>query len=345
MQDKGDRLHIANIVLMAITLMIAIKLPFELFLFAYAVLGPLHYITEINWLNNKRFYIKNKKRIWILVALTILASLPLLANRIPPYFDGGNFLVNSFINYVGRFYGSIILTGLVIAASLVYFQKKYLVVLMVFAGGVIIYFSRHTELYHLLTALLLPSLIHVYVFTLIFMAYGVAKTGSKIGFLEVSFLLVVPVIIFYLPINPNDYSITNATLANFTESNFQIINIGLGKILGVRSTHTSNEFVTSEAGIKIQIFIAFAYLYHYLNWFSKVSLVGWLKNTSRQKMACIVLFWMASIGLYWYDYRVGLSALFFLSLLHVILEFPLNIVSIQCVVSFIKDKLILISKK
>jgi hypothetical protein len=337
MLNKEDQLHVVNIVLMVISLVVAIKLPFELFLFSYAVLGPLHYITEINWLNNKQFYIKNKNQVWILVALTILASSPLLANKILSYFDGNDFFINPLI-YIGRFYGSIILIGLIIAAGLVYFQKMYLIALLVFAGGVIIYFARHSEQYYLLTALLLPSLIHVYLFTLIFMTYGVTKTGNKIGFLEVIFLSMIPVIIFYVPVNADDYHIASATLSNFMESNFKTINVELGKILGVRNIHTSDEFVTSEAGIKIQIFIAFAYLYHYLNWFSKVSLIGWLKNTSKEKIIYIVLIWMASVGLYWYDYRIGLSALFFLSLLHVILEFPLNIISIQGVFFFIKSK-------
>jgi hypothetical protein len=341
---RGDRVHIVNIVLMAIVLMIAIKLPFELFLFAYAVFGPLHYITEINWLNNNRFYVEDKRQIWILVALTILASLPLLANGIIPYLEGGNFFINPFINYLGRFYGTFILIGFIVATSLVYFKKKYFIILLIFGGMVTIYFFRHTEPYYLLTTLLLPSLIHVYIFTLIFMVYGVTKTRSKIGLLEVLFLVMVPIIIFYLPINLNNYSISSATLANFIESNFKIINIGLGKILGVKSVEASNEVIRSEAGIKIQIFIAFAYLYHYLNWFSKVSLIGWLKNTSIQKMIGIFLFWIASVGLYWYNYRVGLGALFFLSLLHVILEFPLNIVSIQGLFSFIKEKFILVGK-
>jgi hypothetical protein len=37
---------------------------------------------------------------------------------------------------------------------------------------------------------------------------------------------------------------------------------------------------------------------------------------------------LASCGFYLYDYGLGLSVLFFLSFTHVLLEFPLNIVSI-----------------
>jgi hypothetical protein len=34
--------------------------------------------------------------------------------------------------------------------------------------------------------------------------------------------------------------------------------------------------------------------------------------------------WLLSVGIYWYDYRVGFVALATLSFMHVFLEFPLN---------------------
>ncbi len=39
--------------------------------------------------------------------------------------------------------------------------------------------------------------------------------------------------------------------------------------------------------------------------------------------------WVASLGLYFYDYVLGLSWLFLLSFGHVVLEFPLNFRSIR----------------
>ncbi|MDB5148696.1 MAG: hypothetical protein JWQ57_2716 [Mucilaginibacter sp.] len=38
----------------------------------------------------------------------------------------------------------------------------------------------------------------------------------------------------------------------------------------------------------------------------------------------ILLIWIASVALYFYNYRLGIKWLFILSLAHVILEFPLN---------------------
>ncbi len=45
-----------NSILIIIAFGLSIILPFELFLFAYAVLGPIHYLSEIAWLEKKNFF-------------------------------------------------------------------------------------------------------------------------------------------------------------------------------------------------------------------------------------------------------------------------------------------------
>ena len=69
--------------------------------------------------------------------------------------------------------------------------------------------------------------------------------------------------------------------------------------------------------------IAFAYLYHYLNWFSKTSIIKWHEVT-RSRAVAIFGFWAAGGLIYLYDYRVGLGVFYIMSMLHVFLEFPLN---------------------
>ena len=76
-------------------------------------------------------------------------------------------------------------------------------------------------------------------------------------------------------------------------------------------------------------FIAFVYTYHYLNWFSKTSVIGWKEALNRRSTLLILIIWLGSIGVYLYDYQTGLTALFFLSFLHVLLEFPLNVITIR----------------
>jgi hypothetical protein len=51
-----NRLDYVNIGLLIFSCILAFIMPFELFLFAYGVLGPLHYLTEISWLHDKNYY-------------------------------------------------------------------------------------------------------------------------------------------------------------------------------------------------------------------------------------------------------------------------------------------------
>jgi len=85
----------------------------------------------------------------------------------------------------------------------------------------------------------------------------------------------------------------------------------------------ANDSLFNDFGIQLQRFIAFAYTYHYLNWFSKTSIIGWHK-TSKIHLIFTAVIWVLSVSLYVYDYTVGLKVLLFLSILHVVLEFPLN---------------------
>jgi hypothetical protein len=70
-------------------------------------------------------------------------------------------------------------------------------------------------------------------------------------------------------------------------------------------------------------FIAFAYTYHYLNWFSKTSIIQWHKIPALWSAVNVAL-WLAALGLYAWNYRIGMLVLFALSWLHVLLEFPLD---------------------
>src|SRR6185503_2075930 len=74
-----------NIALMIISCVLAFRFPFELFLISYAVLGPLHYLTEISWLNDRKYFTEGKsgkasqranKRWLILVGLTMVTLIP-----------------------------------------------------------------------------------------------------------------------------------------------------------------------------------------------------------------------------------------------------------------------------
>ena len=55
-----QKVDAANIGLMVFSCIVAFILPFEVFLFSYGVLGPLHYLTEIGWLHKKGYFTTGK---------------------------------------------------------------------------------------------------------------------------------------------------------------------------------------------------------------------------------------------------------------------------------------------
>jgi hypothetical protein len=95
---------------------------------------------------------------------------------------------------------------------------------------------------------------------------------------------------------------------------------------------------SSTNGLILMRFIAFAYTYHYFNWFSKTSIIKW-HEVSRARLAAIVALWISAAGTYIYDYALGVKVLFGLSVLHVYLEFPLNHISILGTFREVKGRL------
>ena len=111
------------------------------------------------------------------------------------------------------------------------------------------------------------------------------------------------------------------------ELNRQLINtLGLDQ-LKTFSTESLAEntrvIFGTQAGFMVMRFIAFAYTYHYLNWFSKTSVIQWHK-VPRKTLSIVIAVWIISVAIYAYDFMLGLKWLFLLSFLHVLLEFPLN---------------------
>jgi 4-hydroxybenzoate polyprenyltransferase len=46
----------ANLLLLTFAFAVAYIIPFELLLLSYAFLGPLHYLTEISWLHDRKYF-------------------------------------------------------------------------------------------------------------------------------------------------------------------------------------------------------------------------------------------------------------------------------------------------
>src|SRR5438128_4598659 len=56
-----DRINYLSIGLMIGACLAAYVFPFELFLFSYAILGPLHYLTEISWLHERKYFTESER--------------------------------------------------------------------------------------------------------------------------------------------------------------------------------------------------------------------------------------------------------------------------------------------
>ena len=60
LKTRDAQINYLNIGLMFMSAILAFFMPFETFLFAYAFLGPLHYLTEISWLHDRQYFAKGK---------------------------------------------------------------------------------------------------------------------------------------------------------------------------------------------------------------------------------------------------------------------------------------------
>jgi hypothetical protein len=397
---RDAKINYLNISLMFLSALGAFFLPFEVFLFAYAFLGPLHYLTEISWLHDRNYFSKGKYDFIVLLVIGVLLSYAAFAK---------DFGVNT--DFYDAFVEANLFDKLLVLAlfsAILFALVENLIVKIVAISFLFVFISgwlspersaennSSTTIFALTS--LVPTLIHVYVFTGLFMLYGALKSRSKTGLLSVATFIVIPIIlVFYTPVNPktnylsdfgkkayyadgdgffytnvsildhfklideplltnkqyldsvvnkksadNQFPVAERTrisdsLKNKLSENFIVPNTEseyYNKPIPVKfaipvntKDYYWNSIFFSTVGIMLMRFIAFAYLYHYLNWFSKTEVIRWHK-VPKLRFALVIGLWLTACGLYAYDYGLGLSFLFFLSFSHVLLEFPLNIVSI-----------------
>ncbi|MDB5092299.1 MAG: hypothetical protein JWO85_400 [Candidatus Eremiobacteraeota bacterium] len=318
MKRTADTINYVNIGLTLVSCVAAYVFPFELFLLSYAVLGPLHYLTEISWLHDRRYFVQPgpEKRAWqaqrfwlglVLVTLAVmlygLAAEKILKQTFSPALE------------IGLFY------GVFVSASLLVFLKNKAMsaALISLTALALVVFSGSR--YFGLIAFLLITIVHVFVFTAAFVLFGALKSKSRSGTLSLAVFLLCAVSFFvYVP------AALGSTVGDYVRhsyGSFQTLNAELIKLFHLGTGASLSEIYESTAGLTVMRLIAFAYTYHYLNWFSKTSIIKW-HEVSKSRAALIVGVWLSSVAVYAYSYDVGMIALYFLSVLHVMLEFPLN---------------------
>ena len=315
-----DNLNYVNIGLMLLACGVAFFVPFELFLVVYAVLGPAHYLTEISWLHERKYFSKGK---WDFVFLGLAAIALFITSYVlrPNGFVTGEQSQTYSTAFV--YIAFISALAMVVMKSAFY---RLLAVLVIMASAII---SKNAMIFF---SVFLPTLIHVYVFTGLFMLYGAMKGRSKSGYLSCLVFVLVPLLFVFIHPESGISEWARRDYSKFEGLNLYILNLWDSDIYSLPVTTQSgfetmiNGIYQSKVGVAFMRFIAFAYTYHYLNWFSKTTVIKW-HQIPKLRMGVIVALWLVSVGLYYYDYRLGFDVLFLISFLHVFLEFPLNHVS------------------
>ncbi len=382
-----------NIGLMLISLILAFVLPFEVFLFSYAVLGPLHYLTEISWLHQKNYFVPKVKKmsLWIFPIVAAILTIVLVWDDVeellrkwqglPPLKEG------TFANIWNT---NLIFFLFAISCVLVLVQKLWMkiagiAIIIIFClsfnlgqtcvsctskkdnskielcdftkqeannfirkncadvngDGSIVYGDdfkdegmKFANTTFFITAYL-PTLIHVYIFTMLFMLFGALKSKSKFGLISVGVLIVCGIMPFVW-----DPAFLHYTVSEGAKKSYDVSFLSLNQIIFDNFTKlasTPENIYGSSFGIMLTRFIAFAYTYHYLNWFSKTSIIQWHKMPVLN-LGVVLVLWITAVVLYYVSYKTGLTALLFLSFLHVFLEFPLNYTSFVGIIRSIFGK-------
>lgn len=311
--NKTHAIDYANIGLMLLSALIAFIIPFELFLFSYAILGPLHYMTEIGWLHQRKYFATGKYDYLFLILMGVLITYA--------SFVKGNALAGK-----GEY---IIMMAFVAGFAMFVFKDIYLKVITVVMAFVATFFIEDGNSYMVsFFGIFLPTIIHVFLFTSVFMLFGALKSRSTPGIISVALLFVLAILM--LTIDKNGTHLNLKYNIKAWGAGFDQLNLAIMKFLGWTNTGTNmartdyiNTVFRSNAGFMVARFVAFAYTYHYLNWFSKTSIIKWHKVPFLYLVITIAV-WIIAVGTYMLDYKKGLNLLFFLSFLHVLLEFPLN---------------------
>jgi hypothetical protein len=167
-----------------------------------------------------------------------------------------------------------------------------------------------------IVGILLPTLVHVSLFTLVFMVLGAARSRSPAQFGLVAAYLAAIVLIIAVPPSSATAIPVLATLAH---DSFGNVPQALGRALGMPNL---------KLDARLTGLLSFVYTYHYLNWFIKAEIIRWA-DVPKSRLALVAALSVAATTFYFYDYVLGFALLLSLSLTHVLLEFPLNSVSFR----------------
>ncbi len=302
------QLNLLNIGLMLAACTAAFCFPFELFLLAYAVLGPLHYLTQISWLHTRGYFTTGRGDAVALTAGAVALLLLRFVLDIDNAADWATAVV--LVVFVAALAFTLTTTPLVKAGVI---------------GGALVAAAWVSGMDAAQTLLLtfVPTIIHVFVFTALFILYGSlrGRTVSRSG--VASLVVFAACTASFFVFRPTLGARLPSAYVRDTYALFADVNVALASWLRLPSLAAPDALYRSASGLALMRFIAFAYTYHYLNWFSKTSVIQWHRIPPLWSGVNVAL-WLGSLALYAWNYRTGMLVLFALSWLHVLLEFPLD---------------------
>ena len=321
MQIRVDLLNIGLIIISAV---LAYYFPLGLFVLAYSILGPLHYLTEINWLNDKKYFTNYSAWVWLGIGLS--AVLALVVPKIIIEYAAEGALRQTMLSF-NQWSNSILFMSLLLAIGLPLLKIWWHWLIIGVIGLVGALLLNDSEYYTTIIGLLVPTIIHVYLFTLLFMLYGAKKSGSTVGYVAVVLALLVPLGMALINLEGVNYLFDDRLKEVYIQNNFHVTPVLFSKFIGL--SDGTSFFFYEHLWLRFMMFISFIYCYHYLNWFSKTTVIQWHRLITGTKAIIIAVIWVINLSLFYYDFRLGFLVSLFFSFLHVILEFPLNMLSIK----------------
>jgi hypothetical protein len=288
------RTDAAHFALMLGAIALTYLLPFELVLLSYVFLDPAHYLTEISWLHDRSYFLPHPG---IALALIVVA------------------LTASFVENA-TWFGVVVWIAFILCVLLAGARTALQGMILVMAAVAATAFLASRGPGFAIVGVLLPTLVHVSLFTLVFMVLGAARSRNPAQFGLVAAYLVAIVLIMAVPPSSATAIPVLATLAH---DSFGNVPQALGRALGMPDL---------KLDARLTGLLSFVYTYHYLNWFIKAEVIRWA-DAPKSRLALVAALSVAATAFYFYDYVLGFALLLSLSLTHVLLEFPLNSVSFR----------------
>jgi hypothetical protein len=307
LNPSDNTINNLNTGLMLLSLLVAMAFPFELFLFSFIVLGPLHYLTEVSWLQKRGFFMRNQWEAFFLIGLCIIMVLLIV------------FPVGKSSDLIT----SLICLGFIFAFIVILVESLFIkIALMLVITASIFFFGLYKAgWFAVIFGIFMTSIIHTTIFTGIFIMSGITKNRTVSGVVSLVVFIVCSAFFFIVPLNIDFYQVSPYAKEAF--GFFVIVNKTISDFFHFGHFTKLDDVFYSKEGLAIIRFVAFAYTYHYLNWFTKTSIIKWHEVTN-QRLITIGLIWICLVGLYLYDLKIGLIAAYVFAMMHTLLEFPLN---------------------